>query len=130
MRRKNNMAFDRIDDWKKFSKKMEEYIEVPQKKYGSELKFNDLCTYTGLRVMLWNILKYTLRLWSGYGKEHDFEKIAHYAQMAYTLKERQGRVAPFFKKNIEGDYVVPDISSSNIVAPIYKTAIDSATRIL
>jgi len=101
--------FDRIRDWKVFSKKMEEYIEVPQKKYGSELKFNDLCHYTGLRIMLWNILKYALRLWSGCGKEHDWEKIAHYAQMGYCLKERQERTAPFFAEDIEGDYVVPDM---------------------
>ena len=113
--------FDRLSDWKSFNKKMEEYIEIPQKKYGSELKFNDLCHYTGLRIMLfaitlglvrimlWNILKYALRLWSGCGKEHDFEKIAHYAQMGFCLKERQGRVAPFFKEDVEGDYVVPDM---------------------
>lgn len=75
--------FDRIGDWKKFAKAMEAYIETPQKKYGTEMKFNDLCHYTGLRIMLWNILKYALRLWSGAGKEHDFEKIAHYAQMSW-----------------------------------------------
>lgn len=85
---------------------MEKYIEVPQKKYGSEFKFNDFCHYTGLRIMLWNILKYALRLWTGAGKEHDFEKIAHYAQMAYTLKNQQNRTPPFFKEDTEGDYVV------------------------
>lgn len=104
--------FDRIGDWQKFGDIMEKYIEGPQKKYGSAMKFNDLCHYTGLRIMLWNILKYALRLWNGSGKEHDFEKIAHYAQMAHTLKSRQGRVAPFFKEDIEGDYVVSDITES------------------
>lgn len=98
--------FDRIGDWQKFSRMMETYIKTPQTKYGTNLKFNDLLHYTGLRVMLWNILKYALRLWSGAGKKHDFEKIAHYAQMCWVLKERQGRKAPFFKDDVEGDYVV------------------------
>lgn len=100
--------FDRIGDWEQFNNMMKSYIEVPQTKYGTNLKFNDLCHYTGLRIMLWNILKYSLRLWSGAGKENDFQKIAHYSQMAWTLKQRQGRKAPFFNKDIEGDYVVPD----------------------
>jgi hypothetical protein len=26
----------------------------------------------------------------------------------FILKERQGRKAPFFKEDIEGDYVIPD----------------------
>lgn len=100
--------FDRIRDWKFFGDRMTEYISGPQKKYGTNMKFNDLCHYTGLRIMLWNILKYSLRLWSGNGKRHDFEKIAHYAQMAWTLKENQGREAPFFNEDIEGDYVISD----------------------
>jgi len=105
--------FDRIGDWEKFNQHMKKYIEIPAKKYGSEFKFNDLCHYTGLRISTWNILKYALRLWSGCGKEHDFEKIAHYSQMAWTLKEQQGRVAPFFNDDVEGDYVVVRKNSSN-----------------
>lgn len=101
--------FDRLGDWEKFNGIMKKYIERPQKKYGTEFKFNDFLHYTGLRVMTWNILKYALRLWSGCGKEHDFEKIAHYAQMCHTLKNRQSREAPFFKEDVEGDYVVPDL---------------------
>lgn len=104
--------FDRIGDWEKFNDAMKKYIERPQKKYGTEFKFNDFLHYTGLRIMTWNILKYALRLWSGCGKEHDFEKIAHYAQMCYTLKTRQGRQAPFFKEDVEGDYVVPDLKKN------------------
>lgn len=98
--------FDRLGDWRRFSAMMEEYIQGPQKKYGGELQFNDLCHYTGLRITLWNVLKYALRLWNGNGKEHDFEKMAHYSQMGWTLKEQQGREAPFFHNDIEGDYVV------------------------
>jgi hypothetical protein len=85
-RKKTMNKFDRIKDWKEFGSIMEKYIETPQTKYGTNLKFNDLCHYTGLRVMLWNILKYALRLWSGAGKENDFQKIAHYAQMGVYLK--------------------------------------------
>jgi hypothetical protein len=106
--------FDRLRDWGTFNERMGEYIKIPQLKYGSSLKFNDLCHYTGLRVMVWNILKYALRLWSGSGKKHDFEKIAHYTQMAWTLKEKQDRQAPFFKEDIEGDYVIPDTDNSYV----------------
>jgi hypothetical protein len=28
---------------------------------------------------------YSLRNWNGKGKEHDLEKIAHYAEMAWTM---------------------------------------------
>lgn len=103
--------FDRLRDWKLFSKEMEEYLESgPKEKWGSKLKFNDLCHYTGLRIMVWNMLKYSLRLWNCFGKRHDFEKVAHFSQMAWTLKEKQGRKAPFFKEDIEGDYVISDNS--------------------
>lgn len=115
--------FDRIGDWVQFNDMMKSYLEVPQIKYGTGLKFNDLCHYTGLRIMLWNILKYSLRLWSGAGKENDFQKIAHYAQMAWTLKQKQGRVAPFFNEDTEGDYVV---SNGKTV----KIAVGTATKIL
>ena len=115
--------FDRIGDWKSFSDRMEEYITIPQLKYGSSLKFNDLCHYTGLRVMLWNILKYSLRLWTGAGKKHDFEKIAHYTQMAWALKERQGRKAPFFGEDVEGDYVVSDTEDKENVSLLKEEAI-------
>lgn len=119
--------FDRLKDWRTFSKMMEMYIENPTLKYGSgKMKFNDLCHYTGLRVTVWNILKYALRLWNVSGKVHDFEKIAHYSQMGWTLKERQGRIAPFFKEDVEGDYVVQDNSDSVTV----KTVAGTATRIL
>lgn len=132
--------FDRIGDWKVFSKHMEEYLEGPQTKYGSSLKFNDLCHYTGLRVSVWNILKYALRLWNCCGKKNDLEKTAHYSQMAWTLKERQGRGAPYFKEDVEGDYVVldetdktpgfPVIKEQEMDAEIYESSIDKMYRIL
>ncbi len=109
--------FDRIGDWDKFSKYMkEEYLGRPVKKYSGDQGMNDLLHYTGLRIFLWNLLKYSLRLWYGVGKKHDFEKLAHYSQMAWTLKERQKRKAPFFKEDIDEDYMVldeVDMSSSS-----------------
>lgn len=89
--------FDRIGDWKKFSSHMADtYLGPVVKKYGKSGQFNDLLHYTGLRVIVWNLLKYSLRLWNGSGKQNDFEKITHYAQMGWTLKEQLGRTAPFF----------------------------------
>jgi hypothetical protein len=96
---KEMRKFDRIGDWQAFSKRMEEYLLVPIKKYGGKTRFNDFLFYTGLRVMSWNILKYALRIWLGAGKRNDFEKIAHYAQMAWTVKEEEGREAPFFDED-------------------------------
>ena len=89
--------FDRLKDWYAFHGHMDVYLEAPIKKYGAEQQMNDFLHYTDLRTMFWNILKYALRLWLGHGKEHDLEKIAHYAQMAWTLKEYKQIDAPFIK---------------------------------
>jgi len=96
MERTNN--FDRMGDWCKFSAHMvDNYLAPVVKKYGAGGMFNDLLHYTGLRVICWNILKYALRLWTGTGKPKDFEKIAHYSQMGWTLKNELDLQAPFFK---------------------------------
>jgi len=82
------MSVDRVENWKRFSEHMQDYIggwtvekySVP----GSE--GCDLISLTNdWRVCVWNILKYALRLWNGHAKDHDLEKIAHYAEMAWTL---------------------------------------------
>lgn len=112
--RKMSRKFDRIGDWKEFSSMMEKYIEIPQVKYGTNLKFNDLCHYTGLRVMLWNILKYSLRLWSGAGKENDFQKIAHYAQMSHAIINRKKLSAPFFNLDLDEEYIIPDTNKPDL----------------
>ncbi len=39
------------------------------------------------RICVWNILRYATRLWNGHAKDHDLEKIAHYAELAWTLSE-------------------------------------------
>ena len=98
--------FDRVGDWEKFSLQMTKYLQRPVKKYSGQQQFNDLLHYTGLRVMLWNILKYASRLWLGSGKINDLEKIAHYAQMAWTLKEQKKLMPPFVKKDTDEEYVL------------------------
>ncbi len=88
------MSVDRVENWRKFSEHMENYIrDRTVAKYGvKEAGGIDLMSVTEPRVCIWNILKYTLRLWNGKGKKHDMEKIAHYAELAWTLsgEEKQG----------------------------------------
>ena len=74
---------DRKGNWEVFTKHMVEYLEKPIKKYGQEM---DLMTVTPKEICIWNILKYAFRLWYGHGKEYDYEKITHYAQMAWTMR--------------------------------------------
>ena len=80
---------DRVEEWKRFSEHMEKYIrEQTVTKYGmgnSGSGSFDLMTITRPEVCVWNILRYSLRNWNGKGKEHDLEKIAHYAELAWTL---------------------------------------------
>lgn len=45
-------------------------------------------TITNSEVCVWNILRYCLRNWNGKGKEHHLEKIAHYAELAWTMGEK------------------------------------------
>ena len=49
----------------------------------------DLMSITKPEVCVWNILRYALRNWKGKGKERDLEKIAHYAELAWTTGERE-----------------------------------------
>jgi hypothetical protein len=37
------------------------------------------------KICAWNILRYSLRIWNGKMKEHDLEKVAHCAELAWTL---------------------------------------------
>jgi hypothetical protein len=93
------VKFDRLGDWQKFNQRMIEYLQIPIHKYGAAGEMNDLLHYTGLRVMCWHLLKYSLRIWLGFGKRHDLEKIAHFAQMAWTRARSEGRTAPFFDED-------------------------------
>jgi len=82
--------FDRRKEFEIFVKYMlEEYLQRTQDKYEEkeEVKF-DLMDITTERDCLYSIIKYARRVMVGKGKPHDFEKIAHYAQIAWTLKQR------------------------------------------
>ncbi|MFC1553151.1 DUF3310 domain-containing protein [candidate division KSB1 bacterium] len=75
---------DRVEEWRKFSKHMEKYIqERTVQKYGMDDGV-DLMTMTDIETCLWNILKYAIRLHTGSNKEHDLEKVAHYACFAWS----------------------------------------------
>jgi len=86
------MGVDRVEEWKRFSAHMEAYIrEQTVQKYGfgdsfKEEKAFDLMSITKPIVCVWNILRYSLRLWNGKGKEYDLEKIAHYAELAWSME--------------------------------------------
>ena len=86
------MPVDRVENWKKFSEHMEEYIRdrtVEKYDFGEVGDAGkgafDLMSITRPDVCIWNILRYALRNWKG--KEHDLEKIAHYADLAWTMGE-------------------------------------------
>ena len=86
------MDIDRVANWQKFSKHMEEYIrERTVEKYGiedSEKSGFDLMSITRRPIIcVWHILKYSLRIWNGKMKDHDIEKIAHYAELAWTMSD-------------------------------------------
>ena len=88
------MNIDRVENWKKFSQHMEEYIrERTVKKYGIEDTGPDeggfdLMSITRKPIIcVWHVLKYSLRIWNGKMKEHDLEKIAHYAELAWTISD-------------------------------------------
>ena len=87
------MENDRVENWKKFAEHMEKYIqEQTVEKYGieksdPESKVIDLMSITKPIVCIWNILRYSLRIWNGKSKVHDLEKIAHYAELAWTMTD-------------------------------------------
>lgn len=76
----------RVLEWREFSRHMEAYIaDNTVKKYGD--KGQDPMTDTDAHIIHWNLRRYATRLFRGFGKPHDLEKIAHYAAMAWAKKE-------------------------------------------
>ena len=81
------MTIDRVEDWKRFSQAMEEYIrDDTVEKYGIDNSVSGLdlmaITHSPL-ICVWHILKYSLRIWNNRMKDKDIEKIAHYACLAW-----------------------------------------------
>jgi len=82
------MKNDRVENWRKFSAHMEKYIqEKTVEKYKMDETGDgfDLMSISKPKICVWNILRYALRIWNGKKKEHDMEKVAHYAEMAWTM---------------------------------------------
>jgi hypothetical protein len=96
---------DRKTNWQRFAQHMEEYVESNVKgKYQGEKDYPDLMWFTDQHTCIWNILKYALRLWRGRGKERDLEKIAHYAEIAWTIKqEKEGKSVQFSPDGVGAD---------------------------
>lgn len=87
------MEVDRIKNWQTFGTHMQEYLkERVLGKYQRQDVAPDLMSFTTKEICVWNILKYAIRSINGRGKRHDFEKIAHYAEMAWT--KEQGEMEP------------------------------------
>lgn len=120
--------FDRIGDWKEFSSHMEGYLERPIKKYGAGGKLPDLLYFTGLTNISWNILKYALRVILFSGKEHDMEKIAHFAQIFWTRARDKGRKAPFFTQQ-EADTILEEIKFLTEKEDLNKAEMNSGKNI-
>lgn len=77
----------RVEDWKKFSVQMEEYIRektVGKYSMGQGSDF-DLMSIAEPEIAIFNILKYALRIHNGMMKPDDLFKIAHYSQLAWAL---------------------------------------------
>ena len=81
------MNNDRVENWRRFSAHMEQYIaEHTVEKYKMDTdKGFDLMSISKPEICVWNILRYALRMWNGKKKPHDVEKVAHYAEMAWSL---------------------------------------------
>ncbi len=99
-------SFDRLKDWEEFNSHMIEYLKRPQAKYSGKAQLPDLLHFTGLRIAMWNIMKYIWRLWLGAGKEHDFEKIAHYDQIAWTEVQRKKLKVPFISSDEKEEFII------------------------
>jgi hypothetical protein len=87
------MKNNRVENWQKFAKHMEAYIrDRTVEKYGvknsGEAAGFDLMSITkNPLICVWNILRYSLRNWNGKQKNHDIEKIAHYAELTWTMSD-------------------------------------------
>ena len=76
----------RVQEWDDFAKQMHDYIETfTVKKYKSSVTQDiDLIELADAKLCVFNVLKYAMRMHNGRGKAYDAEKMAHYAQMAWT----------------------------------------------
>jgi hypothetical protein len=111
--------------WEEFSRHMvNTYLPRTAEKYGAGGM--DLAPVTSQETRLWCILKYALRMMQGRGKQHDLEKIAHYAQMAW--QHAQVPPAPEFDKKrgvwerVEERMDISDVDGEPVVPKIPRAA--------
>jgi len=85
------MGIDRVKEWNTFSDYMSKYIQerTIEKYIVDEKEGFDLMSISKPEICIWNILRYALRIWNGKTKSHDLEKIAHYAEMAWSMNNRK-----------------------------------------
>ena len=84
------MDVDRVENWKRFSQYMEKYIkERTVEKYEINTPGGfDLMSITKSPIIcVWQVLKYSLRIWNNHMKEKDIEKIAHYACLGWCFSK-------------------------------------------
>lgn len=77
---------DRVAEWRRFARHVEEYIRKRTvQKYGIDNDSTmDLISITSVDICIWNLMRYSTRLFNGKAKKHDLEKVAHYAAIAWT----------------------------------------------
>jgi hypothetical protein len=81
---------NRVKDWDEFSKYMHDYIEkYTVSKYQGDDKY-DLIAIMEPMDCIWTILRYALRMFRRKGKKYDIQKIAHYAQIAWSKSKESG----------------------------------------
>jgi hypothetical protein len=86
---------DRVENWKKFAEHMEIYIqERTVEKYGvknsdAAPEFDLMSITRNPLICVWNILRYSLKIWNGKQKTQDIEKIAHYAELTWTMSNEE-----------------------------------------
>jgi len=83
----------RTYQWEVFSKHVEQYIlNKTQSKYtAGSVDLISMCMSGkyGKIICLFCILKYALRMFNDAGKEHDLEKIAHYASIMWNANQTE-----------------------------------------
>jgi len=86
---------DRVENWKRFAGHMETYIrdrtveKYSVKNSGQAAGFDLMSITRNPLTCVWNIFRHSLRIWNGKQKPHDIEKIAHYAELAWTMSDEK-----------------------------------------
>ena len=89
---------NRLQQWQAFSQHMERYIaSKTEKKYNTgSIDLISMCMERpeGRTICLFNCIKYAVRLFNGCGKQHDLEKIVHYASILWREERKKPQPDP------------------------------------